>query len=174
MTKLLNKPEVLNKAKEEIDTRIGIQDRLVDEQDLPKLSYLQNIINETLCFYPPAPLLLPHESSKVCTIEGYHIPRDTIVLTNSDPTSFMPERFEKEREVNKLIAFGLGRRACPGSGLAQRTVGLTMTFEEKLDMVEDNGGIISSYLIPFQAMCKALPIINDFQKKKNIVNDIMK
>jgi len=82
MTKLLNKPEVLNKAKEEIDTRIGIQDRLVDEQDLPKLSYLQNIINETLCFYPAAPLLLPHESSKVCTIEGYHIPRDTIVLTN--------------------------------------------------------------------------------------------
>lgn len=101
MTKLLNNPEVLNKAKEEIDTRIGIQDRLVDEQDLPKLSYLQNIINETLCFYPPAPLLLPHESSKDFTIGGYHIPQDTIVLTNvwlihrdpklwSDPTSFKP------------------------------------------------------------------------------------
>jgi len=73
--------------------------------------------------------------------------------------------------VNKLIAFGLGRRACPGSGLAQRTVGLTMALliqcfewkresEKKLDMMEDNGGITMPKLIPLQAMCKALPFNN--------------
>ncbi|KAG4956726.1 hypothetical protein JHK84_042704 [Glycine max] len=157
MAELLNNPEVLKKAKEEIG-----KDRLVNEQDLSKLQYLKDIISETFGLHPPTPLLLPHESSKDFTIGGYHIPQDTIVLTN---------RFEKEGEVNKLIAFGLGRRACPGSGLAQRTVGLTMALliqcfewkresEKKLDMMEDNGGITMPKLIPLQAMCKALPFNN--------------
>nr|KYP60203.1 Isoflavone 2'-hydroxylase [Cajanus cajan] len=184
MSELLNNPEVLKKAKDEIDTQIG-KDRLVEEQDLSKLPYLQNIISETLRLHPPAPLLLPHESSEDCTIGGYHIPRNTIVLTNawlihsdpklwSDPMSFMPERFEKEGEVNKLITFGLGRRACPGLGLAQRTVGFTMALliqcfeweresEEKLDMMEDKG-ITMPKLIPLQAMAKSRPIVNDVMK----------
>ncbi|XP_027329251.1 isoflavone 3'-hydroxylase-like isoform X2 [Abrus precatorius] len=181
MSELLNHPEVLKKAKDEIDTHVG-KERLVQEQDLSKLPYLQNIISETLRLHPPAPLLLPHYSSEDCTIGGYNIPRDTIVLTNAwlihrdpklwnDPTSFKPERFEKEGEVTKLIAFGLGRRACPGLGLAQRTVGFTMALliqcfeweresEEKLDMMEDKG-ITMPKLIPLQALCKSRPIVND-------------
>ncbi|RDX67262.1 Isoflavone 3'-hydroxylase, partial [Mucuna pruriens] len=184
MSELLNNPEALKKAKEEIESNIG-KERLVDEQDLPKLPYLQNIISETLRLHPPAPLLLPHESSEDCTIGGYHIPRGTIVLTNAwlihrdpklwtDPTSFKPERFEKEGELNKLIAFGLGRRACPGLALAQRTVGFTMALliqcfeweresEEKLDMMEDKG-ITMPKRIPLRAICKSLPIVNDVMK----------
>ncbi|KAL2340136.1 hypothetical protein Fmac_008076 [Flemingia macrophylla] len=184
MTELLNNPDVLKKAKDEIDTQVG-NDRFVEEQDLSKLTYLQNIISETLRLHPPVPLLLPHESSEDCTIGGYHIPRDTIVLTNvwlvhrdpklwSDPLSFMPERFEKG-EVNKLVAFGLGHMACPGLGLGQRTVGFTTALliqcfkweresKEKLDMREDKG-ITMPKLIPFQAMVKPLPIINDIIKQ---------
>ncbi|KAK7329383.1 hypothetical protein VNO77_23546 [Canavalia gladiata] len=184
MAELLNHPEVLKKAKHEIDTQIG-KDRLVDEQDVSKLPYLQNIISETLRLHPPAPLLLPHYSSEDCKIGGYNIPRDTIVLTNAwlihrdpklwnDPTSFKPERFEKEGEVNKLIAFGLGRRACPGLGLAQRTVGFTMALliqcfeweresEEKLDMMEDKG-ITMPKRIPLQALCKSRSLVNDVMK----------
>ncbi|XP_020223955.1 isoflavone 3'-hydroxylase-like [Cajanus cajan] len=185
MSELLNNPEVLKKAKDEINTHIG-KDRLVEEQDLPKLSYLQNIISETFRLHPLAPLLLPHESSEDCTIGGYHIPRGTIVLTNawlihrdpilwSDPTSFKPERFEREGEVSKLITFGLGRRACPGLGLAQRMVGFTVALliqcfewnresEQKIDMVEDKG-LSMAKLIPLQAMCKSLPIVNNIMKK---------
>lgn len=77
MAELLNNPEVLKKAKEEIG-----KDRLVNEQDLSKLQYLKDIISETFGLHPPTPLLLPHESSKDFTIGGYHIPQDTIVLTN--------------------------------------------------------------------------------------------
>ncbi|KAL2340158.1 hypothetical protein Fmac_008098 [Flemingia macrophylla] len=81
MSELLNSPKVLQKAKDEIDTIVG-KDRVVDEQDMSKLPYLQNIINETFRLHPAAPLSLPHESSEDCTIGGYHIPRGTIVLTN--------------------------------------------------------------------------------------------
>lgn len=181
MAQLLNNPEALNKVKDELDVQIG-KDRLVDEQDLSKLPYLQNVISETLRLHPPAPLLLPHSSSENCTLGGYNIPKDTILLTNAwfihrdpklwdDATSFKPERFENEGEVNKLIAFGLGRRACPGLGLAQRTVGYTMGLliqcfewkresEEKLDLMEDKG-ITMPKLIPLEAICKARPIVND-------------
>ncbi|XP_020232476.1 isoflavone 3'-hydroxylase [Cajanus cajan] len=175
---LLNQPEILKKAKDEIDTYVG-QDRLVDESDIPNLPYIQNIVYETLRLYTPAPLLLPHYSSDECTIEGYTIPRDTIVLINAwaiqrdpqlwnDAESFKPERFEKEGEVNKLMSFGLGRRACPGLGLAHRSMGLTLglliqcfewkrTSDEEIDMNE-NKGVAMPKIIPLEAMCRARPI----------------
>ncbi|KAJ7944479.1 Cytochrome P450 family protein [Quillaja saponaria] len=102
MSNLLNHPEVLKKAKAEVDTNIG-QDRLIDESDISKLPYLQYIISETLRLFPAVPLLLPHLSSDDCIIGGYDVPRDTILLINAwaihrdpnlwnDPTSFKPER----------------------------------------------------------------------------------
>ncbi|KAL1328389.1 hypothetical protein AAHE18_13G369800 [Arachis hypogaea] len=179
LSALLNHPEILRKAKEEIDNHIG-KDRLVDESDIPNLPYLQNIIHETLRLYSPSPLLLPHFSSDEVNIGGFTIPRDTIVLINSwamrrdpklwgdDVECFKPERFEKEGEANKLMAFGLGRRACPGSGLANRIMGLTLgllvqCFEwerlnrEEIDMREDKGFTFAK-LVPLEAMCKARPI----------------
>ncbi|KAG5051033.1 hypothetical protein JHK85_003546 [Glycine max] len=110
---------MLKKAKVKLHTYIG-QDLLVDEHDIPKIHYLQNSIFETLCLHPAAPLL-------------------------RDPTHFKPERFEKESESSKLLSFGLGRRACAGGSLAQRTMGLTPALliqyfewkkisEEEIDM----------------------------------------
>ncbi|CAL0313446.1 unnamed protein product [Lupinus luteus] len=176
---LLNHPEVSKKANDEIDSLIG-EDRLIDESDISKLPYLQNIINETFRLYPAFPLLAPHFSSEDCTIEGHNVPKGTILLVNawaihrdphlwSDPTQFKPERFEKEGEVDKLIPFGLGRRACPGSNLGQRTVGLTLGLliqcfewkrisEEEIDMTEGKGATTPK-VIPLEAMCKARPII---------------
>ncbi|NP_001351716.1 isoflavone 3'-hydroxylase-like [Cicer arietinum] len=180
MSELLNHPDVLNKAKEEIETQIG-KDKLIEEHDLSKLPYLQNIINETLRLHPPAPLSLPHYSSEDFTLGGFNVPKDTIILTNvwaihrdpkywSDASSFKPERFEIDGELNKLIAFGLGRRACPGQSLAHRTVGLTLGLliqcfewkretEEKIDLREGKG-LTMPMGVPLKAMCKPLPIAN--------------
>ncbi|GMI76292.1 cytochrome P450, family 81, subfamily D, polypeptide 8 [Hibiscus trionum] len=188
MSNLLNHPEILNKARAEIDSEIG-DGNLIDESDVPKLKYLQRIILETLRLYPAAPLLLPHMPSSDCTMGGYDVPRGTIVLVNAwsihrdpkswdDPTSFKPERFENGEKLGgndnvgsyKLIPFGSGRRACPGAGLAQRVVGLTLgamiqCFEweridsKEIDMVEATGGTMPKAR-PLKALCKARPIVD--------------
>ncbi|KAJ6941957.1 hypothetical protein NC652_007898 [Populus alba x Populus x berolinensis] len=133
LANLLNHPDVLKKAKAELDAQVG--DRLIEESDFAKLHYLQSIISEYLRLCPVTPLIPPHMPSSDCTIGGYHVPARTILFVNAwslyrdptlwvDPTSFKPERFESAGRVDacKLIPFGMGRRACPGDGLAKRII----------------------------------------------------
>ncbi|GFS44197.1 cytochrome P450, family 81, subfamily D, polypeptide 5 [Actinidia rufa] len=178
MALLLNHPEAMSKAVAEIDAHVG-QDRLLDEQDLPKLTYLQNIINETLRLFPPVPLLVPHESSDDCTLCGFDIPRGTMLLVNLwtihrdpelwvDATKFVPERFETgEGEGYKLIPFGAGRRVCPGVNLGRRVMALALgaliqTFEwervgkEEIDLTEGIG-LSMPKAKPLQALCRPRP-----------------
>ncbi|KAE9606800.1 putative oxidoreductase [Lupinus albus] len=182
MSSLLNNPKVLEKARIELDNEIG-HDNLIEEADITKLKYLQNIISETLRLYPAAPMLIPHLSSEDCTIGGYDVPRNTMVMVNAwaihrdpelwtDPTSFKPERFNNgATDTHSLIPFGLGRRACPGSGLAQKTIGLTLgsliqcfewkrVSDEEIDMTENTGTVMPK-AIPLEAQCKARPIITN-------------
>ncbi|KAI5325280.1 hypothetical protein L3X38_034354 [Prunus dulcis] len=181
MSNLLNHPDVLKRARAELDAQVG-QERLVEEHDISKLPYLQSIISETLRLYPAAPMLLPHFSSHDCTIGGFDVPRGTMVLVNAwaihrdpklwdDPESFIPERFQSGEDLShQLMPFGLGRRSCPGSGLAQRTVGLTLgsliqcfdwmrVSEKEIDMAEGKG-LTMPKLVPLEVMCKARRIIN--------------
>lgn len=162
LANLLDHPNMLEKARVEIDTQIG-PDRLVDESDLSRLPYIHNIILETLRLHPPAPLLIPHYSSDDCEIGGYGVSRGTMVLINawaihrdpdqwSDPTSFKPERFESgDDKWNRLmLPFGSGRRACPGAQLAHKIMGFALASliqcfewkrigEEEVDMAEGAG-----------------------------------
>ncbi|KAL2340126.1 hypothetical protein Fmac_008066 [Flemingia macrophylla] len=185
VSNLLNHPEVLKKARDELDTYIG-KDRLLNESDLSKLPYLRKIILETLRLYPPAPLAIPHVSSDDITIGEFNIPKDTMVLVNiwaiqrdpllwNDATCFIPDRFDEEGLDKKVIAFGMGRRACPGEALAMRNVGLTLGLliqcfdwekvnEEEIDMREANWFTLSR-LTPLNAMFKARPLINKINQK---------
>ncbi|KAB1222361.1 Cytochrome P450 81D1 [Morella rubra] len=88
-----------------------------------------------------------------------------------DATSFKPERFESgEGDAHKLMPFGIGRRACPGAGLAQRTISLALgsliqcfewkrVDEAEVDMAEGNG-VTMPKAVPLEAMCRARPIMN--------------
>ncbi|KAL3732931.1 hypothetical protein ACJRO7_022451 [Eucalyptus globulus] len=185
MILLLNHSEAMRRACDEIESKVG-HDRLLEESDLANLSYLQNVVSETMRLFPSAPLLLPHESSEDTTIGNFHVPRGTMLLVNAwslhrdpklwkDAESFMPERFDGGQESNegfKMIPFGAGRRACPGAALGRRVVGLALgallqCFEwrrvglEQIDMTEGNG-LTAPPAEPLQALCKPREIITPF------------
>ncbi|KAH6777633.1 cytochrome P450 [Perilla frutescens var. frutescens] len=180
MSLLLNHPNVLQKAMLELESIVGHQ-RLVQEQDLPNLNYLDNIILETFRMFPAGPLVVPRESSADCRVGGYDIPCGTILLVNAwaihrepnvwdEPTKFKPERFEgREVETEKLMSFGMGRRACPGAGLGHRMVGLALAsliqcFDWKrvgsneIDLSE-GVGLTMPKLKPLEAMCRPRQIM---------------
>ncbi|KAL7208477.1 hypothetical protein ACSBR1_030261 [Camellia fascicularis] len=176
MSLLLNHPDVMEKVRAEIDAHVE-QDRLINEQDLPKLNYLSNVITEALRLDAPIPLLVPHEASEDCTVGGYDVPRGTMLMVNAlaihrdpklweNPTMFMPERFEGDgaEDGYRLIPFGSGRRGCPGASLAKKMVGLALgaliqSFEWKrvdeneVDMAESSGLTMPKFK-PLEAMCK--------------------
>uniref|UniRef100_A0A0D9Y0W1 Cytochrome P450 n=1 Tax=Leersia perrieri TaxID=77586 RepID=A0A0D9Y0W1_9ORYZ len=79
MALLLNNPDVLKKAKAEIDSIVGTS-RLLQESDLAGLPYLRCIITETLRQYPPAPHLVLHEALQDCMIAGHDVSCGTMVL----------------------------------------------------------------------------------------------
>ncbi|KAL9994363.1 putative isoflavone 2'-hydroxylase [Helianthus debilis subsp. tardiflorus] len=178
---LLNNPEALKKAQDEIDDYVG-EDRLVNESDLANLPYLRSIINETMRMYPPGPLVF-HESSKDCKVGGYHIPSGTMLLMNlwamqndpknwENPKKFKPERFlglEGSRDGYKLMPFGSGRRRCPAENLAMRMIGLALgtliqcfewerPSEERIDMTEGKG----------LTMPKAKPLVANCQPRRKM------
>ena len=100
---LLQRPEALKRAHEELDVVVG-REPVLDESDLPDLKYLEAIVKETLRLYPAVPLLLPHMAAVPCKVGGYHVPGSTELLLNAwaihrdpaaweRPLEFSPERF---------------------------------------------------------------------------------
>ncbi|XP_059667622.1 cytochrome P450 71A1-like [Cornus florida] len=141
MTELMKHPRAMKRAQEEIRNASG-EKGMVKEDDLHKLPYLKAVVKETLRLHPPAPLLLPHETTKKCNINGYEIRPKTLVYVNAwaigrdpesweNPDEFLPERFvgssvDYKGQDFELIPFGAGRRGCPGMYLGVVTVELAL------------------------------------------------
>ncbi|KAK2989682.1 LOW QUALITY PROTEIN: hypothetical protein RJ640_015531, partial [Escallonia rubra] len=142
LAELINNPTVLKKAQGEIDQVVGRQ-RLVQESDGPNLPYIQAIIKETMRLHPPIPMII-RKSTQHCTVDGYHIPANTMLFVNfwsigrnpgvwESPLEFRPERFfepgkgpgpmgfvDVKGQHFQLLPFGTGRRGCPGMSLAMQ------------------------------------------------------
>ncbi|KAK2634051.1 hypothetical protein Ddye_028843 [Dipteronia dyeriana] len=148
MLNLLNQPEVLKKARDELDAQVG-------------------------------PLLLPHMSLSECTMEGYDVPADTILLVNEwaihrdpklweDPTSFKPERFENyvdggdQNQGHKLMPSAVGGRACSAGAKSGQTVKCfewaKVDGKEIVDITEGKGMTMPK-AEPLVAMCNARPVV---------------
>ncbi|KAK3231292.1 hypothetical protein Dsin_003173 [Dipteronia sinensis] len=138
VSRLLSHPDVFQNARDEIDNQVR-SSRLINDTDLAKLPYLNCIISETARLSPGG-ILEMRESSEDCTVGEYHIPRGTQLLVDgrhvhrdpglwTEPDRFKPERFlesEEEKGMFKSITFGIGRRKCPGVGLAMRIMALSI------------------------------------------------
>nr|GEY02642.1 cytochrome P450 71A1-like [Tanacetum cinerariifolium] len=133
-----------SKLQQEVRNVIGNKGK-VNEDDLDKLKYLKAVIKETLRLYPAAPLLVPREAIDRCVINGYEIPKKTLVYVNvwavgRNPNCWeRPEEFEPERFMGsgssidyngtdfELTPFGSGRRICPGIPMAAVTMEMTLS-----------------------------------------------
>lgn len=130
LSELIRNPCVLSRLQGELESIVGT-DRMVEETDLPNLSYLEMVVKESLRLYPVAPLLLPRESMEDIEIMGYFIPKKSRIVINAwalgrdenvwsdNVEEFFPERFiSSDVDVKGhdfgLIPFGSGRRTCPG------------------------------------------------------------
>ncbi|KAL5571438.1 hypothetical protein UlMin_021035 [Ulmus minor] len=136
MTEVIKHPRVLHKIQEELDTVVG-RNRMVTELDLPHLNYLRCVVRETFRMHPAGPFLIPHESLRPTTINGYHIPAKTRVFINThglgrntkiwdNVEEFRPERHwladGSRVEIShgsdfKILPFSAGKRKCPGAPL---------------------------------------------------------
>ncbi|KAJ0795652.1 putative cytochrome P450 [Helianthus annuus] len=142
MTMLIKNPEFLKKVQQEVRDAVGKKGK-VEEDDLYKLDYLKAVIKEALRLYPVVPLLLPRESRDQCILEGYKIPKKTLVYVNAwavgrDPKCWnRPEEFDPERFMGsnleykgadfEWIPFGCGRRGCPGLLMGATAVELALS-----------------------------------------------
>ncbi|KAI3877782.1 hypothetical protein MKX03_019222 [Papaver bracteatum] len=175
---LLNHPQVLKKAKEELVTQVG-KNRQVEDSDIPNLSYLHAIIKETMRLYPAGPLTA-RRTMDDCEVGGYHVPAGTQLLVNvwkihrdvnvykDDTLEFRPERFftsnldvDLRGQHYELIPFGAGRRKCPGVLFAVQLIHLVLArllheFEfttvepgAKVDMAE-SGGLVCCKILPLE------------------------
>ncbi|KAG4907791.1 hypothetical protein JHK82_056443 [Glycine max] len=154
MTELVRNPDVMSKAKQELEQMISKGNNPIEEADIGKLPYLQAIIKETLRLHPPVPFLLPRKADKDVDIGGYTIPKDAQVLVNTwticrdptlweNPSVFSPDRFlgsdiDVKGRNFELAPFGAGRRICPGMLLANRMLLLMLgslinSFDWKLE-----------------------------------------
>ncbi|KAL6077185.1 hypothetical protein QOT17_002486 [Balamuthia mandrillaris] len=133
-------PEVQRKIHAELDEKIKgrrngedekgeeVMVKLKDKKELP---YLSAALLEALRFRPPAILSLPHVVMEEVQVAGYVLPKGTLIITNlfaammdekifEQPEKFVPERFLEDPQLDeKVIAFGVGPRQCPGMLLAE-------------------------------------------------------
>ncbi|KAI3996532.1 hypothetical protein MKX01_029267 [Papaver californicum] len=167
MSLLLNHPQVLRKAKEELGTQVG----------------KNPIIKETMRLYPAGPLI-ERRTMEDCEVGGYQVPAGTRLLVNvwkmqrdgnvykGDPLEFRPDRFltsnadvDLKGQHYELIPFGAGRRICPGVSFAVQLMHLvlarllhefeitTVEPEAKVDMAE-SGGLLCYKIMPLEVVIK--------------------
>lgn len=131
-------PNTQRTAQAELDSYFSSQSgRMPQLGDRPVLPYITAMLREVIRHYPPAPLGMAHRLMRDDVYEGMLIPESAIVIGNAwamlhdaeyypRPEIFDPGRFigadgrlDPAARDPAEIAFGFGRRSCPGRHFAE-------------------------------------------------------
>ena len=148
-------PDFKRQVHEEICRFIG-KERQVKIEDMASMPFTRACIYEILRHTTIVPLALPHATTKDAKINGYVIPKGTLVFPDlwsvsrdmaiwKNPEIFDPNRFltDDGKTFDKkksflMLAFGCGKRRCPGEQLALIQLFIFfVTLLQKLDINED-------------------------------------
>ncbi|KAM5546126.1 hypothetical protein V8D89_000252 [Ganoderma adspersum] len=152
-------PGAQKRAQAELDAVVGTR-RLPEFSDRPSLPYTTALVKEVLRWHSPGPVGSPRQVVADDEYGGYLIPGGALIFANiwailHDPEVFPePEDFKPERFLNSAgtvdvhgrepadVAFGFGRRVCPGRHFADSTLfilfaSLLSAFEIAPPMGED-------------------------------------
>jgi cytochrome P450 len=176
---MITYPEVQSRAHAELDEVVGSA-RPPAFTDLPSLPYIRAMVKETLRWSLAVPFGIPHTSTADDWYEGMFIPKGTVCLQNMrvinsepgvfgiDAAEFNPARYLDEHHQVKVLAsrdeghmaFGFGRRMCPGKYVAEGTLAIdiatllwAMRFERpegtrgELDVRTVAGGSLTAYVV---------------------------
>ncbi|XP_046454405.1 methyl farnesoate epoxidase-like [Daphnia pulex] len=132
---MINYPIIQQKVRDELEEICG--DSLPSLAHQPRLPYTEAVLMEVMRMSPIAPLAVPHRAMKDTQLQGFTIPKGSVLAINldsvfkdpiawGDPEIFRPERhLDQEGKIfrnDAFIPFGLGKRVCLGEALARNTV----------------------------------------------------
>ncbi|XP_054683930.1 cholesterol 24-hydroxylase [Grus americana] len=130
-------PEILERLYAEVDEVLCAK-RDINHEDLSKLTYLSQVLKESLRLYPPVPGTV-RRMEKECVINGVRIPANTSLVFSTyvmgrmekyfkDPLTFDPDRFSKDapKPYYCYFPFSLGPRSCIGQAFAQMEAKVVM------------------------------------------------
>ena len=128
-------PDIQKRAQEEIELVLGGADRPVEMSDRVSLPYVQALIQDLIRISDIHPIGVMHSPSTDLEFEDYLIPKGTFVFPNFHHVHHDPKYWEKPNELypehfldsrgqfihkrEGFIAFGVGKRKCPGQDVAQ-------------------------------------------------------
>ncbi|XP_029055473.1 methyl farnesoate epoxidase-like isoform X2 [Osmia bicornis bicornis] len=127
---------------EELDNVVG-RSRSPALKDSSSLPMMESFLAEVQRYLNLAPFGLPHKTMKDVNLNGYHIPKDTMILLDfhsvhndkaywDHPEEFRPQRFLDDTgrfcPNSASMIFSLGKRRCPGEMLARSTLFLFFTY----------------------------------------------
>uniref|UniRef100_A0A8C6RNC8 Cytochrome P450 n=2 Tax=Nannospalax galili TaxID=1026970 RepID=A0A8C6RNC8_NANGA len=134
-------PDVQRCVQQEIDEVIG-QVRHPEMADQARMPFTNAVIHEVQRFSDIVPFGVPHKTSRDIEVQGFLIPKGTILITNlssalkdestwEKPLQFHPEHFLDAQgrfvKPEAFMPFSAGRRACLGEPLARMELFLFFT-----------------------------------------------
>jgi cytochrome P450 len=135
---LAEHPTILERVLTELQMVLAGRDPQVD--DLPRLTYLDCVIKESMRLYPSA-WTQGRQAVEAFDLDGYHFPADTLLMFSQwvihrlpdvwgDPDMCRPERWEPENRNTipqwAYFPFGAGSRVCLGKPLAEMEIRLVL------------------------------------------------